>query len=728
MNARVVPLAAAIAMALSPLAATATPQNADKEKPAKDENLERIKVTGKYTVSQNLDSATGLGLTLRETPQSVSIMTDERMFDQNIDTVLEVVNNAVGVSASEMDNVRNTFYARGFEISNYQIDGVPTSWSIAGDAGETIADVAIYERVEFVRGATGLLTGVGDPSASINLVRKHATSKEFEGYINASVGRWNSKQVTADVGSALNASGSIRGRAVIKVDDSESHVDFLEESKEVFYGVVEADITNSTLLRVGGSYQHHEPKGAMWGFLPAFYSDGTYTDWDVSKTTGADWTNWETTSTNYFVNLNHVFDNGWELLANYNGLKADKTSKLLYINGSDSQNLLDKETGTGLKAQRYNSDGENSQNSFDVQLKGQFSGFGRLHDLVIGALYSEHDKFAHTFNPQPLGGDGTYDQVPVGNFYEWPNIEEPQWSDEPTPGEDTATEEKGFYAATRLALSDSLKLVVGGRVSSWDRDGVSYGTVVDYGDSGVFVPYAGLLYDLTDNHRLYASFTEIFNPQNRKDTNGNFLDPLEGQSNELGLKSTFLNDRLHTSIAVFKIEQDNLAVVDPNHESTPELQTAYIAEQGTESTGFEAEIVGQPVDGWNISAGYSQHEAENANGMLVNTDTPDKLFKLFTTYQFVEFLPELTIGGGANWQGDVYSTGMNPATLEMETFTQDAYWLVNLMARYKLSDNMSLQLNVANLFDEKYYSQAGFAYGYRYGTPRDYTLSFNYKF
>ena len=91
-------------------------------------------------------------------------------------------------------------------------------------------------------------------------------------------------------------------------------------------------------------------------------------------------------------------------------------------------------------------------------------------------------------------------------------------------------------------------------------------------------------------------------------------------------------------------------------------------------------------------------------------------------------MPELTIGGGANWQGDVYSTGMNPATLEMETFTQDAYWLVNLMARYKLSDNMSLQLNVANLFDEKYYSQAGFAYGYRYGTPRDYTLSFNYKF
>lgn len=72
--------------------------------------------------------------------------------------------------------------------------------------------------------------------------------------------------------------------------------------------------------------------------------------------------------------------------------------------------------------------------------------------------------------------------------------------------------------------------------------------------------------------------------------------------------------------------------------------------------------------------------------------------------------------------------GTNPGTGELEKFIQKGYSLVNLMARYELSDSMSLQLNVANLFDEKYYSQAGFAYGYRYGTPRDYTLSFNYKF
>ncbi len=723
MNARVVPLAAAIAMALSPLAATAAPQNADKEKSANDENLERIKVTGKYTVSQTLDTATGLGLTLRETPQSVSIMTDERMFDQNIDTVLEAVNNAVGVSASEMDNVRNTFYARGFEIDNYQIDGVPTSWSLAGDAGETVADVAIYERIEFVRGATGLLTGVGDPSASVNLVRKHATSRELEGYINVSAGRWNSKQITADVGSALNESGSVRGRAVVKLHDSDSHVDYLEENKEIFYGVMEADLTPSTLLRVGGSYQHNNPKGATWGLLPAFFDDGTQTDWDVSKTTGADWTRWETTSTNYFINLNHTFNNGWEIIANYNRLDADKTSKLLYVYGT-----VEKETGAGLNAQRYHSDGENSQNSFDLQLKGQFSSFGQMHDVVIGALYSDQEAFAHTFTP--IGGDmsGGFDRVDVDNFYEWTDLQEPEWEDEPSSGEYTTTEQKGVYAATRLALSDNLKFIVGGRVSSWDRDGVSYGTQVSYGDSGVFVPYTGVLYDLTDKHRIYASYTEIFKPQNSKNANGNFLDPLDGDSKEIGLKSTFLDDRLHTSIAVFKISQDNLAETDPNYVPTPEQQTAYIAAQGTESKGFEVEVVGQPVDGWNISLGYSQFDAEDASGSPVNTDTPNKQFKLFTTYQFMELLPQLTIGGGVNWRDEVYSTGRNPGTGEMERFTQDGYSLVNLMARYELSESMSLQLNMSNVFDEKYYSQKGFVNGYRYGKPRDYTLSFNYKF
>ncbi|EKE87080.1 TonB-dependent siderophore receptor [Idiomarina xiamenensis] len=724
MRFRPVPLAAAIAMVLHPMSSLAAgQQDSNQKNNTEDNNIERIEVVGKYTVSRSIDTATGLGLTLRETPQSVSLITDERIKDQHLNTVMDAVNNTVGVSAAETDNVRNSFYARGFRIDSYQIDGVPTSWSLGGDSGETVADVSIYQRIEFVRGATGLLTGVGDPSASINLVRKHADSTDLTGYVNVAAGRWNKKQVTADVASGLNASGSLRGRLVAKVHDSETHVDYLEENKETLYGVFEADLTPDTLLRVGGSYQHNDPHGATWGALPTFFSDGTETNWEWSKTTGADWTRWESTNTNYFLNFNHTFGNGWQLVANYNRLDYKKDSKLLYVYGS-----LDKETGAGLNAQRYRSVGESEQNAYDIQLKGQYQAFGQQHDLVIGALYSEQDAYAVTFDP--IGGDmsGGFDRVDVDNFYQWTDLQEPQWSSTESPGEDLSTEQKGFYAATRLSLTDAFKVIVGGRVSSWDRQGVSYGTVTDYGDSGVFIPYAGVLYDINEQHRLYASYTEIFKPQNSKNADGEFLDPLEGSSTEIGLKSTFLNDRLHTSLALFQIEQDNLAVRDPDFIPTPEQQNAYYPAQGTESKGFEFEVVGQPVDGWNISAGYSQYKAEDAAGNEVNTDNPDKQIKLFTTYQFIDQLPALTVGGGVNWQNEIYQMGTNPGTGEAYRFEQESYALVNLMARYQLAEHMNLQLNVANLFDKKYISQVGFFSSYRYGTPRNVTLSFNYDF
>lgn len=191
-------LIAGATLAMSPLAAAAqTEGSVASEAPVA---VDEVVVTGRYTLPNRIDTATGLGLTVRETPQSVSIVTEQRILDQNLATVADVIANGVGVSVNEVDDVRNTFSARGFEIKNYQVDGVPLAWTLAGGAGETVADVSLYERVEIVRGATGLLTGAGDPSASINLVRKHADSEVLGGYVGASVGSWNTWSVSADVG------------------------------------------------------------------------------------------------------------------------------------------------------------------------------------------------------------------------------------------------------------------------------------------------------------------------------------------------------------------------------------------------------------------------------------------------------------------------------------------------------------------------------------------------
>ncbi|HSC68021.1 MAG TPA: TonB-dependent receptor plug domain-containing protein, partial [Cellvibrio sp.] len=273
MKFEILPLSAAILLGLSMQSALAQDTAKDAATKESPQSIEEVVVTGKYSVAQTktLDTATGLGLTIQETPQSVSVLTFERMQDQNITSILEAVNSAVGVSSEEVDNVRNSFYSRGFEIDSYQIDGVPTSWSLGGDSGETVADTVIYERIEFVRGATGLMTGVGDPSASINLVRKHANSEELTGFVDVGVGSWDKRTVAADVGTGLNENGTVRARLVGRYQAGESFVDYLEDDKSTLYGVAEADLTESTLLRLGASYQHNDPKGATWGVLPGFF-------------------------------------------------------------------------------------------------------------------------------------------------------------------------------------------------------------------------------------------------------------------------------------------------------------------------------------------------------------------------------------------------------------------------------------------------------------------------
>ena len=701
------PLTCAITFALNSVAVQANDNTTDSD------NIEKVTVTGNYTVSEVIDTATGLGLTLRETPQSVSVMTELRIQDQALDSIVDTVTNAVGVSSKEVDKIRHTIRARGFDVNSYQIDGVPLSWSLAGDSGETIVDVAIYERVEFVRGATGLLTGAGDPSGSINLVRKHADKTDFSGYVNAAIGSWRNRELTTDLASGLNQDGSVRGRMVAKYEEGESYEDLYKNTKVVLYGVLEADLSANTLLRVGGSYQNDDPSAPTWGALPTFFTDGSQTDWDVSTTTAAKWTQWETTGSNFFANLHHQFANGIEWVINYNNLKFEQSTELLYLSGT-----LDKTSGEGLASWPYKSEGESNQNSFDMQLKGQYRLFDVEHDFVLGALVSDHSADTVTFAPL----DNAF--LPVGNFYQWDGVfPEPNWSTESSVAEAMDTEQKGVYGASRLHLSDDFKVILGGRIASWQRTGVSYGTDTDFGDNGVFIPYAGVLYDLTQHYRVYASYTEIFQPQNAQDRNGDYLAPKEGKSYEIGLKSTYLNDRLHTSIALFRIDQDNLAQADVGYivPGTVNTQAQYAA-QGTVSEGFEFELVGEPVDGWNINAGYTHFKAEAANGAEINTDHPRKQFKLFTTYNLQEWLPALTLGGGVSWEDDTYSEN---GTIRIE---QDAYTLVNLMAKYEMNEQTHLQLNLNNLFDEKYYSQIGFFDQYRYGAPKNVTLNLQYHF
>lgn len=682
--------------------------------------LDTIIVIGNYTVDQQIDTATGLGLTVRETPQSVTVVTQQRITDQNLETIADVVRNTAGVSIVEVDDVRNVFNARGFEITNYQIDGVPLSWSLAGDSAETLADVSIYERVELVRGATGLLTGAGDPSASINLVRKHADARELEASVTGSFGSWENRQIAADIASPLNESGTIRGRFVAKYEEGESYIDLFDSDKTVFYGVVEADLGDSSLVRAGASQQTINPTAPLWGALPTFYDDGTFTNLLVSQSTSANWAYWDTVNTNYFVNVDHEFANGWNLSFNYNRLINSADTELLYLYGT-----INEASGTGLATWPYKSDGESVQDSFDLHLSGDYTLFGRDHEFTLGALHSVQNADTYAY-----AASGPNAFLPATSLYDWDgNFPRPEFATTGSHDQAIDTEQTGFFAATRINATDALRLIAGVRASSWERTGTEYGATQNYSADDIVIPYLGVLYDLTPNHRLYASYTEIFQPQNLRTETGATLDPIIGEAYEAGIKSSFFEDALQTSLAIFSIQQDGLGQPTGGvvANSTPPEQ-AYRASEGATSEGFEFEILGRVTNNWNLSLGYSQFEIEDADGNDVNTDQPRQSLTLFTTYGFDGMLNGLTVGGGFSWQDDIYSNATNPVTLASARIEQDAYTLANLMARYDFNDHISLQANIDNLFDETYYSQISYFSQYRYGAPRNYTVSLTYRY
>jgi outer-membrane receptor for ferric coprogen and ferric-rhodotorulic acid len=705
------------ASAQEPAANTATNQSErGATHDAQGNVLEEVVVRASYTTTDRLNSATGLGLSIRETPQSVSVMTFQRIEDQNLNSLTDVVLNATGVSSKELDSSRATFSARGFAIDNYQLDGVPIGWTPGGEAGESQTDMSLYERVEIVRGATGLLTGAGNPSAAINLVRKHADSRELTGTVSASASRWDNYDATADVSAPVTGDGSVRARGVLRYADGDSYVDLLGNTKTVAYGTVDADLGPGTLLRGGASYQDNDPTASTWGGLPAWYSDGTRTDWPDSKTIGADWTRWASNVTNYFASVNHEFANGWTGSIEYNRAQNDADLHLLYLYGTP-----DRETGLGLGPSPYNSETSREQDSVFGNLKGSFNLLGREHEAVLGYQWSDQTETTDTF---PVLGD----PAPVGNFNVWDgSYPEPAWGSR-TRDIKLDRDQTGIYTATRLSLTDEANLVLGGRLADWQTKGLSYGSSVDYEDNNVFIPYAGALYDVLEDHTVYASYTEIFQPQSELDRNGRQLESIVGKGYETGLKSSFFGGSLNTTIALFRIEEDNLAQPDPGFLVPGTIFEASRATEGATSEGFELELVGAITPDWIISASYTDFNAEDADNVDFNPDQPRKMFKLFTTYALSGELRDLTVGGGINWEDSTYTPTVNPVTGEAEDLTQDDYTLVNLMARYDFTPQLSAQVNVSNLLDETYYSQIGFYDQLAFGMPRNITGELRYRF
>lgn len=679
--------------------------------------LDAVRVEGELVEQES--TTTRLPLTPRETSQSISEVSREQMDLASMTDVNDVLINVPGVNVTLYDSQRPLYFARGFQITDFQVDGIPT---YSGSTNQEY-DTALYERVEVIRGANGLLSGTGTPSATVNLIRKKP-KRQFDASVAVTAGSWNLLRGVGDVSIPLSEDGRYRSRLVFAHQDADSFWDRYREDKAAMMGVIEGDLTDDTTVSIGYQNQDNNPTGTIWGTIPLFAADGTVAHLPRSTSFSPNWTRWQRESSTAFASLDHAFNDRWSLKAAYNRTEGEVFSLRVYAQGNP-----DRGTGAGTRLLAAVGESEDVRDSLDAYVSGSFDALGREHDVVIGANAYQLESRSPVYDSSIR--DWSYE---VPNAWEYDGEAPLPTYSKTGARRVSGTEQYGIYGSVNFRATDALSIVGGVRVTWWktgtdnyDVGGAFTNTSGAYDIDSEMTPYFGVVHDLNRQFSLYASYTDIFQPQNYKDKDNHLLEPVLGSNIEGGIKAELLDKRLLATASVFQAKQDNFAVRDSSQPdgSLPDGSSAYIAVDGTQSQGVEFTVSGQVRPGWIVNAGYTFVDTERHSNDQIWTNLPEHYLQLSTHYQLSGRLSPLTIGGGVNWQSETVGYNIPHPTEGTTTFTQDAYTLASLHATWRFNPQLSTTLSVTNAFDKTYWANIDYA---NYGEPRNASLTLRWRY
>lgn len=701
--------------------------------PADALDLPAQTITGKQNDETRVTAGSKVPLKLREVPQTVNVVGQQRIEEQNLYTLEQAMKQVGGVTVQRIDANRVTYFSRGFEMNSLSLDGTPTTMD---NRLFLSPDLAMYERVEVLKGPAGILNGTGGTGGSINLVRKRPQAEAaVSGELSA--GSWDDYRGMIDVTGPLTESGNIRGRAVASKRDRHFYYDGGDEKSNLFYGVLEADLTPDTLLTLGVSHQEVDARGAQRS-LPAYLS-GTPNNFKFSLANpsrdnfyGADWNRDYFWSDSVFAELEQQLAAGWKAKLslrhadnNYDLTQAYARNGFFGSGVSGIFPGIDPATNqVDIDAIRF--DYREEQNEVDAYVDGPFSLFGREHKLLLGANYSRSEFFDKgDYNAQSLAVVDLFDpQIDVA---------QPDFDSQNNIFADTR--QHGLYSNLRLSLAEPLTLVLGGRLSWWEFSNNITATGSGNPDvkekkkvDGKFIPFAGLVYDLTDTYSLYASYAEVFQPHSARvrDSNDRMLTPLEGEQWETGIKGEYLDGALTASFALFQVEEQNRA--------TPDLNSvgASIAGGKVRSRGYELELSGQLAEDWTLNANYSYTHKIHRSEESTELYTPKHILRVWTQYQLPGEWQRWSVQGGMNTVSNAYTRTTHPlaaAGIKDVKLEQGGYTLFDAGVGYQITPQLSADVLVTNLTDKKYYQRINNPFdGNVWGDPRAATMTLRAKF
>ncbi|MGJ8514896.1 TonB-dependent siderophore receptor [Carnimonas bestiolae] len=710
------------------------PPNASTASPADDADanstrLDTITVTGNHlyrmlpseqTKGYSVSGATVGTKTpaaLRDIPQSISVVTSDAIEDQNFHSLDEVARKTPGLRILPNDAGRSSIYSRGYEFNEYDIDGLPAPMaSIYG----TLPDVGVYDRVEILRGPSGLFNSTSELGGIVNMVLKRPTDK-FQGKVTGSYGSWNQRYLETDLSGPLNKSGSVRGRMVVSNHKTDGFAEHNDNTSNNFFGTLEADLDDATTARV--SFLRNQRDISPNNGNPT--RNGDLVNFSRHKFFGAKWNDFGSQQNDWVGELTHYFENGGvgRVAGRYSNRNADYNYAFGGGKGLDANDQLTVGGNAGSFSQHAL--------SLDASYSQPFGTFGNVSEFVLGTDYKRYATETETGKSQSLYGKGPAGMVDADNFEDigYVNILDSARKGAPGykyhNGRETH-EEYGLYGKLTFRPVEPLALIAGGRLSSYRVNSRIYndtdipgGSVNTHRkDDAKFTPYAGFVLDLGDHQSLYASYSQVFDPQTDTDKNGHMIEPRKGEQYEVGVKGSYLDDKLNARVSLYRMYDKNRAT------AVKDTSASYSAALGkTRNQGVEVEVIGSITSQWDVIAGYSYLDTKVESGDDENTFLlmPKSTYNLWTQYAFDSgWLNHFTVGGGINGMSSFHSA---------QGVHAPGYATVDAMVAYDFTSKLRGQLNVNNIFDRKYYERVGGPNTFNiYGAPRSAVASLSYSF
>ena len=662
--------------------------------------------TGGYTV----DSATVGTKTpaaLRDIPQSTTSYTNEYIQDRQFVHLDDLAKYTAGLRTLTNDSGRSSIYARGYEYDEFNIDGLPAPMaSIFG----TVPSLVAFDRVEVMRGPSGLFNSTSELGGVVNMVRKRPTS-EFEGHVTGRYGTWDQNYQEVDVSGPLDEAGRVRGRFIASRADTNGEVDYNANTSNTYYGALDIDLSDSTQVSFG---LLHEVKNITPNNGYPTDSSGNLLNWSHSKFLGADWNYFDGKTTDLVAELTHRFDNGGYGRIALRGSQRDTDYMYAFTGGAVQAN-----GNTSLRAS--NRDFEQDAFSMDASYSQPFAALGQVSEFVVGTDY-KHYNTTYKDGSKVLGtiNIDRYDPTDIARpakFY--------------STQVDTDEQELGLYSKVTFRPIARLALIGGARLSSYRGEG--YTTTLATGAksgsdrdvNGHVTPYGGVVFDLDEHHSLYASYSQVFKPQSQVGQNGQLLKPHEGEQFEVGIKGSYFDGGMNARVSAFQLNDKNRAV-NPMDANGNSITSYYVAGGKSRIRGAEFEVSGNITPNWDLLAGYTYMKTESLEGAANTTFMmmPRHQASLWSKYTLDGgVLSGLSVGAGITGMSDFYNESNNVKV------SAPGYATVDAKLAYPVTRQLTATLDVNNLFDRDYYSRVGSVSTFNfYGPSRSLTVGARYDF